>query len=316
MRLYLVKYLILFCALLFNSTAAKCQNLVPNPSFEFYSQCPFSINQIHFATGWSSFRETPEYFNSCNAGNFSMPCNARGCQHAATGNGYASLYNFSTAVDFREYIGIQLSSPLVIGQTYYLSFKTSLSDFFGNSCATSKIGILLSTVSYDYLNPAPIENFAHVFSQNIISDSVNWTVIYGEIIADSNYTHVCIGNFFDNSNIDTLNCSGANYVFNYYVDDVCVSLDSLNCLDFNGVNNYFSFKEFEIYPNPIKDELKINTFIQEEFEMKIIDLTHKMIFSKSFVKNTKVNLSFLVPGIYLIQLTSKHLTNTFKLLKL
>jgi hypothetical protein len=40
------------------------QNLVMNPSFEIYSQCPDNAFQIDYSTNWYSLKESPDYFNS------------------------------------------------------------------------------------------------------------------------------------------------------------------------------------------------------------------------------------------------------------
>ena len=66
-------------------------NLVPNPSFEDYTQCPTGFDQIDRATGWSSYAASPDYFNSCanSSGAVGVPSNTWGYQNAKDGNGYS-----------------------------------------------------------------------------------------------------------------------------------------------------------------------------------------------------------------------------------
>ena len=47
------------------SQVSFAQNLIPNPSFEDTVVCPLSANEVDKATYWSSFRDSPEYFNYC-----------------------------------------------------------------------------------------------------------------------------------------------------------------------------------------------------------------------------------------------------------
>src|SRR5436189_139332 len=72
------------------STSASAQNLVPNPSFEDTVACPTTVDQVYKATGWHSYRPSPDYFNTCadSASLFSVPYNAFGYQYPRTGNAY------------------------------------------------------------------------------------------------------------------------------------------------------------------------------------------------------------------------------------
>lgn len=99
--------------------------------------------------------------------------------------------------------------------------------------ASNKIGVLFTNDEYESLsNPAPLPaNFAHFYSNTIITDTLDWTIISGSFIADSAYKYIMIGNFFDNNQtayltvLDSL-LGECSY---YFIDDVCVSTDSLTC---------------------------------------------------------------------------------------
>ena len=130
------------------------QNLVPNPSFESFTQCPTNSGQINFASDWINFAITPDYYNSCatNAG-FSVPNNFAGYQQAANGNAYSGTHNKELPnINLREYIGIQLSDSLEIGKKYVVSFKASLSlgGIFKANCATNNMGALFTTYLFYY----------------------------------------------------------------------------------------------------------------------------------------------------------------------
>lgn len=230
----------LLLSILLISLTSNAQNLVPNFSFEEYSTCPDAQDQIERATGWSKYSEaitTPDYYNACAPStSFGVPKSIAGFQpdHRSC-NAYAGLVIWD-GNGYREHIGIQLSQPLIIGQRYFISFYTVFSEGFidGNyfSMPSNNIGLRLSTVAYNSSSPAPIDNFAHLNYSTILNDSINWTRVSGSLIADASYNYLVLGNFFNNSNTDTMhyNCGSCiNSASYYYIDDICLSIDSALC---------------------------------------------------------------------------------------
>lgn len=226
--------IVLISSICFQSLA---QNLVPNPSFELFNQCPYMEGQIDFVQDWSnSGTGTSDYYNSCDVvGDVGVPNNWTGFQNAATGEGYCGIAPyFSNAQYNREFIGCTLNSPLIIGEKYYISFKINLciTPVSAQLYATNNIGLLFSTTPYNYNNPSPINNFSHINETNIITDTANWVTIGGTIIADSSYTNLSIGSFFNPNVTDTLEIyqNPTTFVVSYYlIDDVCVSNSASEC---------------------------------------------------------------------------------------
>lgn len=255
-----MRKILLNIAFVFFVVVGYAQNLVPNPSFEIYSQCPTNQNQVDFATGWVNYGSSPDYFNSCTSvSSYSVPNNWGGYQMAHSGSAYSAIGSSGTySPNLREFIGIQLISPLVIGTKYFVSIQAALSvsDKIYCNCATNNIGVKFSTVAYDANNPPLLNNYAHVYSSTIITDTTNWTLISGSFVADSSYQILMIGNFFDDAHTDTLRMNDSAYCNTYYyIDDICVSTDSLLC---NSTTNLLeSNKELiiNVFPNPV-----VNTF--------------------------------------------------------
>jgi hypothetical protein len=255
------KMLLLFSSLLF-CCSVEAQNLVPNYSFEDTVACPTSVDEVYNCTYWSSFGNSSDYYNACASSIVNVPNTLFGYQQASFGNAYCGLYSYETMPFYREYIGSQLISPLQTGVKYFASFKANLADNIGHNCKSSKIGMLLSTVPYNAANPPSTNNFAHVFSQALISDSINWQTVTGSFIADSNYQYIVIGNFFDNAHTDTLDCLGGAWSSYLYVDDICVSTDSLTCNPKEGVGIQEILNpnsEIKIYPNPFHSTFTLHT---------------------------------------------------------
>lgn len=207
------------------------QNLVNNPSFEV-GACPSSSSQINNAIPWRTARHSPEYMHTCGANQYCwLPTNYWGTEAAATGNAcfgglqygsFASTY----LVDLREYASSTLSSPLVPGQTYYVSFKANLADLSSHAC--SHLGVDFTT---GYPTMWPLGNTAAVFTPNVITQTNGWVDITGSFVATTAHTHVVIGNFFQDANINVQSMRAPTIGWNayYFIDDVCVSLNAVDC---------------------------------------------------------------------------------------
>lgn len=260
-----------FLSLFFSFFSSLCiaQNLVPNGSFELYDTCPSQALEFGVES-WSRYRESADYFNTCANGElshpcnlwggcFSVPCNLFGCQESSTGNGYAGIFAFYTPDEYREIIGTTLSEPLTVGQTYYVSFKASpgWGRYFGVRWFSNKLGVKFSMNEYNLSNPPPIDNFAHVYSNDIISDTLIWTTISGSFVADAAYEYVMLGNFFNNENTDTLTNGIANYATYYYIDDVCVTTNPAGCNFTSSIKEAVS-SNVMVYPNPATNTLYIS----------------------------------------------------------
>ncbi|PLW92354.1 MAG: hypothetical protein C0592_11070 [Marinilabiliales bacterium] len=198
----------------------SAQNLVPNYSFESYSTCPTTWSQLAYCTNWMDWRTTPDYFNACNTGTMSTPNNGRGSQVPSDGVAYVSITTYVPSnPNYREILGVQLSSPLVIGTTYNLSMKVSVSDNYGWA---SDIGMQFFNSSYTTASPAPLNNTFHLVSAAPITDKTNWIVISGTYTATAAYTYLGLGNFNDDGNTNFVSLGSGTGAAHYYIDEVVV----------------------------------------------------------------------------------------------
>ena len=104
------------------------QNKIPNPSFELYSSLPNTFGQIQRASGWINpmgiTGGTVDYFNS--AGTFNINDKIPHSFGNGLAGGYLDLRDSSINADnYKEYATINLSSPLLAGVTYNISFYTA-----------------------------------------------------------------------------------------------------------------------------------------------------------------------------------------------
>lgn len=302
----ILKYFFLFIiASVAKQSLVLAQNLVPNPSFEDTVACPISVDQVSDAIGWSSYKSTPDYFNSCAATIATVPNNQFGYQQPYSGNAYCGFYTFNHSSFYREIIGGQLSSSLIIGQKYFVSFQVVLTAV--GQCATDRIGAKFSTVPFSFSSPVPINNSAQVTAPVVITDTLDWTKVSGSFIADSAYDYIMLGNFFDDVNTDTAQITGYQYCTSYYfIDDVCISIDSLTCNPDKGesINEQDSDFSTRVFPNPVSNYLIIeNNSAVGVHEVKLCNLFSQSIeFGFSTLSNNKYLLKFNNPsnGIYVL----------------
>lgn len=297
--------------------ASAQQNLVSNPSFEEYTECPTGSGQIYFAQAYSAFRGSPDYFNSCapTSSSYSVPSNAFGYQQAASGNAYVGIICFVNSVFGREIIANNLIAPLSVGQKYFITFNVSKADDSSiGGYSINKIGAKFSKDMYTDIN---IDNSAHIYTNIVVSDTINWTRIAGSFIADSAYQYIAIGNFFDDVNTTIVKNSSGFWAY-YLVDDVCVSTDSLLCANF-----YTSLEEtnissqFSFFPNPATDFLTIENSFNTPYNITVFNsLGQQLYMGKNIISNNlQMCVSSYNAGLLFIQITSENNQCVYKLLK-
>lgn len=285
---------------------SQAQNLVANCSFEQYDTCPDNQGQIERATGWFKTYGAADYYNSCSTGAWTVPPPVHP-QLAATGNAFVGLNLFGEQVGGVEVIHTVLSSPLTAGITYYVSFKVNLCinpAAFMNE-AIDKIGARFTTGT-----PPFIDNIAQVYTNTVITDTTNWTTISGSFVADSAFTHMYIGIFFDTAHVNSviLAPSGIDRAY-YFIDDVCVSPNPSEICSGVGIEEASNESAFILYPNPARGELRIkNAGLRiEKVEINNAFSTNVLPFSRERrgLGEELINVSSFPPGIYFITLTDE-----------
>lgn len=295
LKYYCLPFLLLFVT----SNVSLAQNLVPNPSFEDTVLCPHSTNQVDRAAGWHPSRNSPDYFNECDwiNGTLSVPYNFQGYQYAHSGVAYCGIIAFShNDPNYREDFTCQLISPLTVGKKYDLSFYASWAGLLRIAC--NKFGFLLSTSNFDTLINAPLANFCQLYADSILTDSVNWTFIHKSFIADSGYSFLSFGNFFDSSQVDTLRSFPSSIAY-YYVDDISVTEDTTTTI------SELNSEEIKVFPNPFFKKFIIESKLISNSLILIYDINGKLLYKnllKSNINEIEINGSEIKPGVYLLKI--------------
>lgn len=235
----------LLCGLLF-AVLQSCdaQNLVLNPSFEEYTQCPTFLDQITNVVGWEGIFITPDYFNACADDTMTVPYNPLGYQWPSDGLGYAGLGFYD--IWGKEYMQGGLVEPMQPGVLTYVSMRVSpgafgypgwtspklMASHIGLRFSTQPLGIQTTYNSLEF-------NTAVLYLPTILSDTANWTLLSTAFIPDSAYAYLQIGNFFADSlcqwvEVDpAIDGMMAAYAF---VDLVCVSQQPGVCDPVTGID--------------------------------------------------------------------------------
>ena len=227
-------------------------NLVMNPSLEIYTNCPDNLDEIKYTMHWMSLDSTwsppdwahapfgvPEYCHTCATYHeVRVPNNLRFYQYPHSGKGFAQVLMFYDEVlsnypQSRDYLQGHLTSTLVAGRVYCVSFYVSLEN--GSIYANNNIGAYFDNGTIDTTNnPGHVQTHCtpQVFSTAIISDTLNWVKIQGSFVATGNERLITIGNFTDRAHtgfmpapgVDTTGISiGGSGGWSWYtVDDVSV----------------------------------------------------------------------------------------------
>ena len=151
--------------------------------------------------------------------------------------------------------------------------------------------------------PYYVKNFAHVYSNQIISDSAVWTTISDTIIADSAYTYLVIGNFF----VDSLTM-GIKYFNNgysecssyYFIDDVSVLKDTLTTVNPEST----LYKSIAIYPTITNGIINIKTDSPLYVEAGIFNVFGQLMYREILIphSNSMIDISDHPPGIYIVHI--------------
>jgi len=223
---------------LFFYLSINAQNLVLNPSFEEYNQCPFRIGyfngNVHY---WSTPNAgSTDYYTICKTERGLENIKTyNGNQTARTGNGYAGIYVYAEE-NYREYIQGSLDKKLIKGEKYNVTFYVSLAEKSTHSI--KQLNILFteeklvnchhSNWCEKQIRPKKITNKNYKFLESdkieFYEETKGWIKINYVFTAQGFENYFSIGNF--SSNIKTkknrlIKKAPHNFSY-YYIDDVSI----------------------------------------------------------------------------------------------
>ncbi len=207
------------------------QNLVPNHSFEQFTNCPNSISMFDLASPWFTPTDgTTDLYSPCaGPSSYVYPTNpvayAGQCYAGAAIWSVYGLNPSNSYRNYREYLEVPLLTPLTGGQKYQVSFRVCRSGKYHPAIAeigaALTFGPLIGFGTSTNFNVVPqVENP----STNLIVSSNTWTLIQGTFTAVGGEGYLTLGNFRTDANTTYSNLPTGqltDYAY-YYFDDVSV----------------------------------------------------------------------------------------------
>ncbi len=280
------------------------QGLVINGGADTLTACPPSMDQIEKAFPWySPSLNSPDLFNSCHLGVGNVPYTGFAYQNAKNGSGYLGgcFYPWS-----REYVCGKLSSPLVQGKTYCLSFYLSLSD--QQAIVIDRVGVYFAadSIFFNTLFDLPVTPQLETPEGVFFADTANWMPISFEYLAQGGERYFTIGNFRDDSTTNHYDLDTAmvySYAY-YFIDDVSL----VECKGSSLEENNTALKSVTVYPNPASNTFTIQykfTHTNAVFELygidgKKLDVVNLQGQSGNYMYQN----NNLLPGIYLYRVSN------------
>ena len=282
----------------------RAQNLVPNNSFEDTISAPLG-GVIVDAAGWINCGNSPDYYNpgfDHYGYGFGTPnCFYTGYQNPLDGNSFAGLGLTVIPEQPCEFIGVQLTQPLIIGTKYYVSAYISQAEDW--KCSTNNFCFrFFNSMYFSSTSPPFLDNFSHIRSTSINSDSINWQLIGGTFIADSAYQYLVMGNFYGLSQTDTLYCTASDLSY-YYLDNVCVSSDSTTCLIPTYISEQLAFqKGISVFPNPASNVLHLKNVTGQANYRLFNFIGEQKSAGILILGDSTIDVSSLADGLYFLSI--------------
>ncbi len=232
-----MKKIVVFCTLITHSLFGQV-NLVPNPSFEQYTDCSGGIGTIYPYTsldGWYNPNTcTPDYYNNC----WMIPPPQNWHYQIADGDGFVGIAAYDpTGSNMRDYLSCQLLDSLQENTWYRVAFYTRVMRGLARF-ASNNLGIHFSDTAlhandpyvFNINTPPLLEAQVKYFNNEVISDSAHWTLVSGLYQAHGGEKFLTLGNF----NTDAQTTQGMEYMDgivwqSYFAIDMVsvIPLDSL-----------------------------------------------------------------------------------------
>lgn len=226
--------------LLYISGMVYGQNLVLNPSFESVTeanlQCGWYTSQAQFAdamdnwtapTGGSTDIFSLTLAQSCYCHPHSTHTSAVGTQDPRTGDvmSHVTVYGDGGCDPYREYLQGELSTPLVVGNTYEVEFYVSFGDYCTD--ATNNLGVYFTTTPVNDGSMCVYDVDPHLNYTTVVTEEDGWYQILFTFTPTQPYEYFMIGNFYTDVETSTIPMGGTKATVRYFVDDVRIEEENV-----------------------------------------------------------------------------------------
>lgn len=215
---------------------ARCQNLVPNPSFEDTARCHMYDPIRTSAPPWfNPNTATPDIYDN----NLDRQCGvpwdpnnpdvqASGWQYAHTGTRFTGAYHWDGPgpenSDVKEYVMVPLIQLLQAGQAYEASLYYSRADGFYYAIDRISMYFSADSIHVDHPWSIPVQPQVDLFDPGhpYLDESQAWIQLADTFVAAGTERYLLIGSFLDSAHVNAQQVSGQMHYAYYYYDDVSV----------------------------------------------------------------------------------------------
>ncbi len=207
--------------LLFISYVLDSQNLVKNPGFEEFIECPDNEGQFSgYVKDWTTYFSSPDYFNTCDYYPLTPVSNIP--PKSGEGTVGVQFYQATSVNPYREYLHGELINPLKKDTSYYLEFyvhRTEYSISIDQHSVHFSNTPITETPSDGILNLEP-----QITNQDGVLSDFEWVKVSGCFTAEGGESFLVMGNFTTDESTDTIHPSPPFIPQKHYalIDDVGV----------------------------------------------------------------------------------------------
>jgi hypothetical protein len=222
------------CLMVLLAFTTGAQNLVPNGGFETYGSLPNGYAQLCKASGWTSTSGAcslvpgcghPDYFHTSGSAGVQAPNTTFGITMPHTGNamiGFTDWYLVGVT-NFREYPRIALTSALVTGQAYTVSFWTTNGTNPYSGWGANNLGVAFTMAPVNQVCSTPLTGVTPQIEIPTIVHSTIWQLHSFTFTPAQPFQYMCIGNFRTDAGTTAAQMSATGGMGAYYfLDDVSV----------------------------------------------------------------------------------------------
>ncbi|MCF8276999.1 MAG: T9SS type A sorting domain-containing protein [Flavobacteriales bacterium] len=290
----------------------QAQNLVPNPSFEEYTECPEHTGSIANALPWYNVRSSCDYYHECGSNGAGIPIGYGGGGYASTGLAYAGFkvwcINDVSGIN-REILGIELIDTLTVGETYRVEFYLSMSDSMWY--ASKNVGAYFSVVQPNEAIGS-VESYQPQVQYNgeFITDKEGWTLVSGTFVAQGGERFLSIGNFDKYEDTEILFVSGGG--INPWYSDIYWSCSEYFIDDVSVVPSTTAVHEVAVaeptctlYPNPNTGVFTIELDLKEKenAQLQVWNLAGQQVHAQLLNRGMNALQMDAAEGLYLYGIT-------------
>ncbi|MBK7568677.1 MAG: gliding motility-associated C-terminal domain-containing protein [Bacteroidetes bacterium] len=227
--------------LLINLKSLTAQNIIPNFSFENHSALPDDYGQWYKCNDWDNVNgfgaflwpyASPDYLHTSGGVGVDLPVSTFGTLSPHDGNAIMGLITYyQTTPDYREYLSVPFTEPMIIGNSYNISFWISNGEsgwYCNGGC--DRVGIKFSTGELTQVDHEPIGGTPHFEIPGIFWTD-EWQQISFTFVADAAYDRLTLGNFYSDAltAFNDFAPSGTNGAY-YFIDEMVVIPDAVTTL--------------------------------------------------------------------------------------